>query len=205
MIRELPVAVGKGGERLASTLALFSHAFAGFEQSGVVVRDFPKANDSNILIFGYLVEAVRNAATVEKYERRHYDHGQMLGQIASHLEWAGHQQAAAAVRNRMTTAASEVRSGEAYESLRRLAHMRRFASFAWAVFLEMHGKGIWPAHEDLDVYRQAYASAVEPGDTPSYLLDVRELVDDTAAEVRVFDAAAAVRIEGFRAWKRTYY
>lgn len=170
-----------------------------------MVRDFPKANDENILIFGYLIEAVRNAATVEKFERRHCDHRQMLEQIASHLEWAGHSQAAVVIRTRMHTAASEVRSGEQYEALCRLAHMRRFASFAWGVVLEMHGKGILPPHEDLELYRQAHASAVIAGDTPSYLLDVRELVEDIAAEVRAFDVEGAVRIEGFRTWKRRYY
>ncbi|MCZ7861831.1 hypothetical protein O9X98_10605 [Agrobacterium salinitolerans] len=205
MIRELPVAADKGGERLASTLSFFSHVFAGFEAAGLMVRDFPKANDENILIFGYLIEAVRTAATVEKYERRHYDHGQMLAQIASHLDWAGHGRAADAVRARMVTATSEVRSGDQYEALRRLAHMRRFASFAWGVVHEMHGKGILPPHEDLEVYRQAYAAAVVSGDTPSYLLDVRELVEDIAAEVRTFDVDGAVRIEGFRTWKRRYY
>lgn len=204
MIRELPVAADKGGERLASTLAFFSHAFAGFEAAGLMVRDFPKANEGNILIFGYLIEAVRNAATVEKFERRHYDHSQMLQQIASHMEWAGHSQAAVVVRARMDTAASEVRSGEQYEALCRRAHMRRFASFAWGVVLEMHGKRIFPAHEDLEIYRQAHASAVAPGDTPSYMLDVRELVEDISAEVRAFDVEGAVRIEGFRTWKRRY-
>jgi hypothetical protein len=205
VIRETPNVVGQGGERLASALSLFSNAFEAFEQSGCVVRDFPKANDTNILIFGYLLEAVRSAATVERFERRHCDHSQMLRQIISNLEWAGHQQAANTVRNRMTTAASEVRSGEPYEVLCRLAHMRRFLSFAWAVFLEMHLKGIWPDHDDLEVYRQAFHEAVKPGDTASYLLDVRELVEDISAEVRIFDGVAADRIEGFKGWKRSYF
>jgi hypothetical protein len=202
VISEYPVTAGTGGERLASTLSLFSRAFAGFEEAGLMVRDFPKANDGNILIFGYLIEAVQNATSVEKYERRHYDHRQMLEELASHLDRTGHPDASTAVRSRTVTASSEVRSGEAYEALRRLAHMRRFASFAWAVVLEMHGKGILPAHEDLEVYRQTYASTVVPGDTQSYLLDVRELVDDIANEVRAFDVAGAARIEGFRRWKR---
>ncbi|MCV9963589.1 hypothetical protein OIU34_16950 [Pararhizobium sp. BT-229] len=206
MIREMPATAAEtGGGQLAATLSLFSHAFSRLEDAGLIVREFPKANDTNIWIFGYLLEAVQNAATVEKFERRHFDHARLLADIAAHLEWAGHTQAVEVVRTRMLTASNEARSGEAYEALLRHAHMRRFASFAWGVVLEMHRNGIWPSHDDIEVYRQAHTVAVIPGDTPSFLLDIRDLVADIAREVAAFDAEAATRIEGFRAWKRTSY
>jgi hypothetical protein len=194
--------IEKGSGQLTATLSLFSHAFFRLEAAGLIVRDFPKANDANIWIFGYLLETVRDAATAEKFERRHCDHTRMLTDIVSSLEWAGHARAAEVVRTRTLTAASDTRKGQDYDILQRQAHMRRFASFAWGVALEMHGKGIWPVHDDIDAYRQAYEAAVVPGDTPSFLLDVRDLVADIALEVAPFDAAAAKRIEGFRGWKR---
>jgi hypothetical protein len=191
-----------GGGQLAATLSMFSHAFAKLEADGLIVRDFPKANDDNIWIFGYLLDTVRDAATVEKFERRHCDHSRLLTDIGSALEWAGHARAAAVVRTRMPTASSATRYGPAYDALQRQAHMRRFVSFAWGVVLEMDSKGLWSAHDDIDAYRQAYEAAVVPGDTPSFLLDVRDLVSDIALEVAPFDAAAAQRIEAFRGWKR---
>ncbi|MBY3433327.1 hypothetical protein HFN89_03995 [Rhizobium laguerreae] len=202
MIREASATAAKSvGGQLAATLSLFSDAFGRCEAAGLIVRDFPKANDTNIWIFGYLLDAVRDAATAEKFERRHLDHTRMLTDIVSHLEWAGHTRAIELVRARLRTTSSATRSGQPYESLQRLAHMRRFASFAWGVALEMHGKGIWPRNDDMEVYRQAYLSAVVPGDTPSFLLDVRDLVADIALEAAPLDAAAAARIEGFRTWK----
>lgn len=196
------MAIETGGGQLAATLSLFTQAFSRLEAAGRIVRDFRQADDGNIWIFGYLLDAVRDAGTVEKFERRHCDHTRMLTDIVSSLEWAGHARAASVVRMRMPTASSSVRKGPAYDDLQRQAHMRRFASFAWGVTLEMHGKGIWPTNDDIDAYRQAYEAAVIPGDTPSFLLDVRDLVSDIALEVALFDEAAAARIEAFRGWKR---
>lgn len=196
------MAIETGGGQLAAALSLFTHAFSRLEDAGLIVRDFPKANDGNIWIFGYLLDTVRDAATAQNFERRHCDHTRMLTDIVATLEWAGHARAADVVRTRMPTASSVTRKGQAYDALQRQAHMRRFASFAWGVALEMHGKGIWPAHEDIDAYRRVYEAAVIPGDTSSFLLDVRDLVADIALEVAPFDAVAAKRIEGFRGWKR---
>jgi hypothetical protein len=196
------IEIEQSGGRLAATLSLFTQAFSRLEEAGLIVRDFPKANDANIWIFGYLLDAVRDAPTVEKFERRHCDHTRMLTDMVSTLEWAGYARAAQIVRSRLVSASSETRNGQAYADMQRKAHMRRFSSFAWGVALEMHGKGIWPSHDDIEVYRQAYAAAVVPGDTPSFLLDVRDLVCDIALEVAIFDAAAAARIECFRGWKR---
>ncbi|MDW9478919.1 hypothetical protein GOB57_09500 [Sinorhizobium meliloti] len=191
-----------GGERLASTLSLFSRAFTELEAAGLIVRDFPQANEGNIWIFGYLLEAVRDAATVEKFERRHLDHEQMLLELTSHLEWGDNERAAEAVRSRMITASSSIRSGDAYDASQRLAHMRRFATFAWGVASEMHVRGIWPSHDGLEVYRQAYEAAVVPADTPCYLLSVLELANDISREVAVFDTEAALIVAGYRTWRR---
>lgn len=205
MIGVAPIATTEGGGTLSAALVLFSSAFSDFEEADIVVRDFTKASPSTILVFGYLIEAVREAAVRERFERRNIDHTSMLEELSSYLSWAGHAEAATAALSRIDSAFRPNRSGESFEKASRQAHMRRYARFAMSVFEEMDQRGIWPATHCIDLYRLALASAVKCGDTPSYLLDVREVVDDLADQVRPTDAEAASRIIGYRTWKRRLY
>jgi hypothetical protein len=194
-----------GGGQLTATLSLFSRTLDELEVSGFITRTFPKNGDPAFWLFGYLLDGVKNAATVDKYERHQYDHRRMLGEIVFMLEWAGHAESGKKVRTRIETAYRETTDSDECEVLSRLALIRRNISFAWAAVLEMHAKGIWPPHLDIDVYRQAYETAVVPGDTPSFLLDVRELVDDIGRELATINETAANWIKGFRTWKRPYH
>ena len=196
-----PVAVG-GDELVAAALSLFSGAFSSLEKSGAIVREFPEKRDTNIWVFGYLLEAVASAHVAPVYERRRFDHAAMLSEMASSLEWQGHAQAADVVRARAATSIFPKVPDDDKERYFRLGNMRRFLNFAMGLALEMKDNGIWPEHDGLEPYRSAYESATRPGSTPSFVLDVRDLVDDIAREVATVSDDGAVAVLRFRNWKR---
>jgi hypothetical protein len=190
---------------VALALSLFSSAFSALERAGKIVRDFPASRDTNIWVFGYLLDAVETASTAPVFEKRCFDHTRMLTELASVLEWQHHAAAAGIVRERLATATFPKAGVYNAEAIFRLGHMRRFLNFSMGLALEMEAKGLWPAHDSLDAYRDTFEAATLPGSTPSYLLDVRDLIDDIAREVEPISARAAEAVLRFRSWKpRTY-
>ena len=192
---------GNGDGALEKALRLFSGTLARLEEAGLVVRDFPRANDANIWIFGYLLDGVRDAARPRRLERRRYDHAPMLRQLLEHLRWSGHALACDVVEARLAAASSAVVPTEEHERWHLRAHMRRQLSFAREVVEEMAGKGLLPAHEDISVLRRGHEDAVRPADTPPAFLTTREIVEDIAREVEGFSAAAASDVRRFSKWK----
>lgn len=190
-------------EKIGAALSLFSSTLSRFENIGLIVREFPQKRDDNIWVFGHLLDAVETAATAERYERRRFDHVPMLKELASTLEWQGHSQAADIARKRLESAVYPPATSIEEERLYRHGNMRRFLNFALGLMLEIKANGIWPDNADIETYTTAYAACTPPGSTPSFLLDVRDLIDDIAKETT--DETAAISVMRFRTWKRRYF
>lgn len=190
---------------VAGALALFSSAFSALERAGRIVREFPDSRETNIWVFGYLLDAVATAAYAPVFEKRRFDHTDMLTELVSALEWQGHVIAAQAARTRMDSARCVEDLKYEDDGTLRLGHMRRFLNFAMGLAAEMDTKGLWPANDGLDRYRAAFYAATAPGSTPSYLLDVRDLIDDMVREVEPASPTGAQAILRFRTWRPSIY
>jgi hypothetical protein len=193
-----PLPVGSLDEALFHFHILFSE----LEHDGLIVRDFRYANNCNIWVFGYLLDAIKDAPKALKVEKRLFDHERLLVELESHLRTDGKTQSADVVSmRRLTNSLNGLTPVETTDRFA-VAHKRRHLNFAWGLLLEMHKKGIYPDADLVDSFRIMYDASIKTGEVATCLMDVPSLIDDIARELTDKGLEGADIVYRYKNWKK---
>lgn len=175
----------------AAALRRFSGALAAREAEGLVVRDFDKADDGNIWVFGHVLDAIRDAAERVEAPRARHDHTYPLNEI----ERLCRTNPSEGVRSVLEQASSEVRAwpggGDHARSWDRLAYMRRHLRLARALVVEMREKMLWADGGSFEELEAVFRGTVDLLRLPLIHLEREEFVERIAADLAPCSPEAA--------------
>lgn len=190
--------------RLSAALSAYSAAFSAREKEGLIVREFGESRDGNALVFGYLLDGVRDASSGVRANRCFFDHEPLCKFLVRHLAEEGHLRAASLIDSYLASM-GERPSGETADEQFRLAHMFRNLRFSKNLAKEMSDKGIWPTTDPIALYMDMYQGIVKSLSLHPSVMSQDDFVFRISAEISAHDIDAARLVETHQFWRRSIH